>query len=84
MPDQEPTPEPSVCDSQTQSAIMTILLVHHDQRPWATDELIRDIGRRQDVLDAIANLHGAGLLHRTSDSFVFATQAAVHMDRLDL
>jgi len=84
MPEQEPSCEPTVCDSRTQSAIMTVLLVHHDQRPWATDELVRDIGRPRDVLDAISNLHGAGLTHRTTDGFVFASRAAIHMDRLDL
>ena len=84
MPDQEPTPEPTVDDSCTQSGIMTLLLIDHEQRPWATDELIREIGRPQNVLDAISNLHGAGLLHRTSDGFIFATRAAIRMDRLDL
>lgn len=84
MPDQEPIHEPTVDDSRTQSGIMTVLLVHHDQRPWAAEELVRDIGRRQDVLDAISNLHGAGLINRTSDGFVFASRAAIHMDRLDL
>jgi hypothetical protein len=46
--------------------------------------LIRDIGRRRDVLDGIANLHAAGLLHRTSDGFVFASRAAIYLDRLDM
>ena len=84
MPDQEPTPEPTASAAQTESAIMTVLLVPDDQRPWSTDELIRDIGRPRDVLDAIDNLHGAGLVHRTADGFVFASRAATHLDRLDM
>jgi hypothetical protein len=63
---------------------MTLLLVEDDQRPWSTEEMIRDIGRRTDVLDAIANLHGAGLINRTTDGFIFASRAALRLDRLDL
>jgi len=84
MPEPEPTPEPTASATQTESAIMTVLLVPEDQRPWSTDELIRDIGRPRDVLDAISNLHAAGLLHRTTDGFLFATHAAIYIDQLDL
>jgi hypothetical protein len=84
MPDHEPTHDPAENDARTESGIMTLLLIDHEQRPWATDELIREIGRPQDVRDAISNLYGAGLLHRTSDGFVFASRAALRLDRLDL
>ncbi len=76
MPETEPTLMPAESQARTESTIMTLLLVH--------DELIREIGRPNDVHNAIANLHGVGLIHRTSDGFVFATRAATHLDGLDM
>lgn len=63
---------------------MSLLLVQDDQRPWSTEELIREVGRELDVRDAISDLHAVGLLHRTTDGFVFATRAATHLDQLDM
>ncbi len=84
MSDSEPTLMPAESQVRTESTIMTLLLIQDDQRPWSTDELIREIGRPNDVHNAIANLHGVGLIHRTSDGFVFAARAATHLDRLDM
>jgi hypothetical protein len=75
---------PAENKTRTESTIMTLLLIHDEQRPWATEEMIRETGRPIDVTDAIGSLHGTGLLHRTSDGFVFATRAATHMDGLDM
>ena len=84
MPDSEPTLMPAESEARTESAIMTLLLIQDDQRAWSNKELVREIGREMDVLDAISNLHAAGLLHRTTDGFVFATRPATHLDRLDM
>jgi hypothetical protein len=84
MPDSEPTLMPAESKTRTESTIMSLLLVHDDQRPWSTEELVREIGREIDVRDAIADLHGVGLIHRTTDGFVFATRAATHLDQLDM
>jgi hypothetical protein len=84
MPDSEPTLMPAESEARTESAIMTLLLVQDDQRPWSSEELVREIGHEMDVLDAISNLHGVGLLHRTTDGFVFATRAATYLDGLDM
>jgi hypothetical protein len=84
MSDTEPTLMPAESKTRTESAIMTLLLVHDDQRPWSTEELIRTIGRELETRDAISNLHAAGLLHRTTDGFIFATRAATHLDGLDM
>lgn len=84
MSDSEPTLMPAESQAMTESTIMTLLLIHDDQRPWSTDELIREIGRRNDVHNAIASLHGVGLIHRTTDGFVFPTRAATRLDQLDM
>jgi hypothetical protein len=75
---------PAESKARTESTIMSLLLVQDDQRPWSTEELIREIGRELDVRDAISDLHAVGLLHRTTDGFVFATRAATHLDQLDM
>jgi predicted transcriptional regulator len=84
MSDTEPILMPAESKTRTESTIMSLLLVQDDQRPWSTEELIREVGRELDVRDAISDLHAVGLLHRTTDGFVFATRAATHLDQLDM
>ncbi len=84
MPEHQPTLMPAEKQAITESTIMTLLLIQDDQRPWSTDELVRTIGRETDTHDAISNLHASGLIHRTTDGFIFASRAATHLDRLDM
>lgn len=59
------------------------LLLHGDTAgPWAEEELAREIGDRVAVVDALARLHAAGLVHRLTDGFAFASRAAVRASRL--
>ena len=56
------------------------LLIHPDrQRPWSVGELVLELGSRLDVEDALARLHGAGLVHRCGE-FVWATRAALAIE----
>jgi hypothetical protein len=51
---------------------------------WAVDEIVRQLSAPQlDVIDGLAELAAAGLVHRLGD-FVFATRAASKFDRLEL
>jgi hypothetical protein len=51
---------------------------------WAVDELVRQLSApRLEVLDGLAELEAAGLIHRLGD-FVFASRAASSFDRLEL
>jgi hypothetical protein len=43
---------------------------------WIHDELAREMEDRC-VIDQVNALHRAGLVHRTSDGYVFASRAAV-------
>jgi predicted transcriptional regulator len=75
---------PAERKTRTESTIMSLLLVQDDQRPWSVEELIRSIGREIETRDAISDLHAVGLVHRTTDDFVFPTRAATHLDGLDM
>ena len=63
-------------------AILTLLLDDDSQRPWAVEELARELGDPEETHDALARLHGAGLIHRL-DGFVFASRPAVRGQQLD-
>jgi hypothetical protein len=84
MPDEQPTPAREPDETTIESGILDRLTYPDDQRPWSIDELIRDIGQRLGVVDAIAKLHGVGLIHRTSDDFIFATRTAVRAKELEI
>lgn len=63
-------------------AILALLLYGHALGPWAEEELVREIGDRVAVEDALARLHGAGLIHRLAEGFAFPTRAALLGSRL--
>jgi hypothetical protein len=53
------------------------------QRPWSIHEIELEIGDAIDVEDAVARLHGAGLLHKVGD-YVWITRAALHAEEMVL
>jgi hypothetical protein len=55
-----------------------------ENRPWTVEELIRELGDRIGVEDAIAELDAAGLLNRIGDGVVCASRAALRADELGL
>jgi predicted transcriptional regulator len=82
MPDAEPTQPAAARSAGAEWVVLDLLLDADEQRPWSVAELVREVGRPVNVADAIDALHGAGLVHRTSDDFVFVTRAAVRFDQL--
>ncbi len=73
--------ERSAC---SEAAIMSLLLDMESGCIWSVDELVRELSAaRLEVLDALASLEGAGLVHRSGE-FVFASRAASRFDRLDM
>jgi len=81
MPDENTTPD-SQPESHAENCILFWLLDSEQQRPWSVDEIIREYGDRTAATDALANLNGVGLIHRTGD-FVFATRAAIRFNQID-
>jgi hypothetical protein len=65
----------------TEQGILTMLLAN--EVLWSVDEVAREIGDRTATEDGIANLYGAGLVHRCGE-FVFATRAAVRSAQIAL
>lgn len=69
--------------SVIESGIYDRLVTPNQQRPWAVRELVLEIGSRIDVEDALARLHGVGLVHRCGE-FVWATRAALAAEAIEL
>jgi hypothetical protein len=68
-----------------EAAILGLLLNFEAGSLWSVEEVVRELSTpRLEVLDGIAGLEAAGLLHRLGGDFVFATRAASSFDRLDL
>jgi hypothetical protein len=71
-------------DGQAEGAILGLLLNFQNGSIWSVEEVVRELSAsRIDVIDGIASLQAAGLIHRCGD-FVFATRAAARFDRLEL
>ncbi|HYM46639.1 MAG TPA: hypothetical protein VES65_10850 [Solirubrobacteraceae bacterium] len=79
MPDTEPTRKPV---EPGEWIVLDLLLDREEQRPWSVNEVALAIGNPVAAADAIANLQAAGLVHQTSDGFVFVTRAAAHFNEL--
>ena len=71
-------------DRQGEGAILGLLLNFEAGSLWSVEELVRQLSApRLEVIDGLANLQAAGLIHHVGD-FVFATRAASSFDRLEL
>jgi DNA-binding IclR family transcriptional regulator len=69
---------------QAEGAILGLLLNFEAGSLWSVEELVRQLSApRLDVMDGLASLQAAGLVHRVED-FVFATRAASSFDQLEL
>lgn len=78
---EQTTPTVIEQDAQTDSAILALLMLETSHRPWAVEEIAREMDR--DVTDSLNRLHGGGLIHRL-DGFVWATRAAVLADEISM
>ncbi len=67
-------PTPAERADHADSVVLRLLVSEDSHRPWAIEEVEREIGR--DPTDSLGRLYGAGLIHRL-DHFVWASRAAV-------
>lgn len=79
MPSTETTPADR--EALLDSAILHLLIHEDSHRPWAVEEIGREV--RNDPTDSLGRLQGGGLIHRL-DRFVWAARPAVVLDELDV
>jgi hypothetical protein len=71
-------------ETGAEGAILGLLLNFQAGSIWSVEEVVRQLSAsRLEVIDGLASLQAAGLIHRLSD-FVFATRAASSFDQLEL
>jgi hypothetical protein len=80
MPD-DAVATPGKPQAASEWLVLDILLHEDTQRLWSAAELARELSQI-DTASALDNLHGAGLIHRTQDGFVFLTRAAAHFHEI--
>ena len=77
MPDVQPTRARLHEPDEVQRDILYALTEPEDNQPlWTIEELALEMEDRC-VIDNVNALHRAGLIHRTSDGYIFASRAAV-------
>ncbi len=82
MPDVQPNRTPAEEEVYNDWAILELLLDPDEQRPLSVDDLIRERGDMVAAIDAISRLQRAGLIHRTTDDFVFAARPAIRFQQI--
>jgi hypothetical protein len=74
--------DPTVESDRIESTILEVLIGSEGVGPWSVAELGLEVGDELQAIDALEALHRAGLIHRTSDGFIFAARAAVRGSEL--
>jgi len=82
MPDAQPSRTPAEEEVHDDWAILELLIYPDEQRPLSVEELIRELGDAVAAIDAISRLQRVGLIHRTTDDFIFATHAAIRFQQI--
>src|ERR1700760_183392 len=75
----EDTPSIIEQDASTDSAVLGLLMLETSHRPWAVDELAREMG--SNVTDSLNRLYGGGLIQRL-EGFVWTSHAAVYAEEM--
>lgn len=76
MPDEQPILDPAARFDQNERDILYLLTGQVSDEPiWSVDDLAREVDG-DDVMAYVEGLHRAGLIHKTSDGFVFASRPA--------
>jgi hypothetical protein len=82
MPDEKRIPDGESEEARIDWLVLDLLIDSDRQRPWSVAEVIREHGHEQNAIDGLDRLHGAGLIHRTTDGFVWTTRAAIRYSQI--
>jgi hypothetical protein len=63
----------------TLEQMVLYLMTDGEQPIWSVEDIGRDLDDPAAAVDAVRGLRTAGLIHQTSDGYVFATRAACRM-----
>lgn len=75
MPDTQPIDAPHPLDTAERDVLYLLTEPDGGQPLWSVEDIGREIESVEDAEVAVQALRRAGLVHRTSDGFVFATRA---------
>jgi hypothetical protein len=78
MPDENPTRTVAERFDAMERDVL-YLLTGDDLPIWSVEDIGRDVEDPSGAVDAVRGLHNAGLIHKTSDGYVFATRAAFRL-----
>ena len=81
MQDQPNSPSTATELDRTEHAVLCLLMDPDAPDLWSVAEVARAIGNEVEAVDALVDLHAAGLIHRC-DQFVFVTRPAVRLAQL--
>lgn len=83
MPDEQPSQsDPALASDLLERDVIYLLTDPGGQRHWSVQELGAEIEDAGGAADALSGLLRAGLIHRDSDGFVFATRQAIRYREL--
>jgi hypothetical protein len=77
-----PDLDPAAEADRIESTILDLFTGPGGSGLWSVEEVGREIGSGVKAADALEALCRAGLIHRTSDGFVFPTRAAIRASEL--
>ena len=82
MPNEQRTPDPAAESDLAERDVIYLLTDPEGRRHWSVQEVGNELESQGDAADALRALARAGLIHRDSDDFVFATRSAIRYREL--
>lgn len=79
MSDEKTTPTVAERFDAMERSVVYLLTSDYDLPIWSVEDLGLTLEDPTGAVDAVRGLHNAGLIHKTTDGYVFASRAAWRM-----